>query len=591
MHVTVKNFLGVKNVEVPLGHHPVLVTGPNAAGKSSIATAVGAILARNFDPLSIGAKKRAYVHDEAEDGESHVLLVGEGGTEYRRWLMSEKGIRVMPGGPENVTKHVLGLTDFIGMPSSHRIQSWEECFLPAPKELVELVGTALREQIASTAVVDEVLSMLRTRKWDECEAVFKHKGREAKAEWSRITGEAYGPKKADRWAPKEGWRSDLDTMTPVEASTQVEEAAEALRLVQTQGAVREADAERARSAAAEVPSAEKDVARLTAIRDEARSVRDSAAREHQELVTDGRRYRDEVDRHRRAQPIREDTTPCPACGEALVVGPGTALTRAQDEGAFNAHHGAWQVGLDRMEAELARKRQVSVRVREEKLVPAESALRTAAGNLEEAVSRLGAAKRIAALVEGRRVATDDDQRKEAQAEQAVDDRKREADLVRRKVAANNAHLNAVNYSTIAYALGPRGIRSRAMRERLEALVAALRDFESVSSWPPVELDATYMVSVGGRPGVLASQSEKWRAQFLIQCAIARVLGEPFVIADGADVLDATGRQEFNALVEHLAGTGIFTLAFATGSLFDTPPTTWRTVEIVSGVAAGGPSQS
>ena len=108
----------------------------------------------------------------------------------------------------------------------------------------------------------------------------------------------------------------------------------------------------------------------------------------------------------------------------------------------------------------------------------------------------------------------------------------------------------------------------------------------MAAWPAVDLDATYLVTVGGRPGVVSSQSEKWRAQFLLQCAIARVLGEGFVIADGADVLDTTGRAEFVALVNHLAGLGIHTIAFATGGLGDVPPT-WRTVEVVAGADAAG----
>ena len=143
MEIKITNFLGVASVSIPLTTVPVAVIGHNACGKTSIATAIAAILSRNYNPLSIGPTKRPYMRDDADNGE--VTLVGEGGSIFRQWVLLEKGIRVLPGGPEDISKHVLGLIDFIAAPAKYRVEAWETCFLPEPKTLVEMVGNELRE--------------------------------------------------------------------------------------------------------------------------------------------------------------------------------------------------------------------------------------------------------------------------------------------------------------------------------------------------------------------------------------------------------------------------------------------------------------
>lgn len=581
MEIQIKNFLGIEAVTIPLGRSPVLVTGPNASGKTSLATAVAAILSRNYNPLSIGPTKRPYVRDSAETGE--VLLVGEGGTEYRRWLLNQKGINVLPGGPPDINKHVLGLTDFIAMPSKYRVEVWEYCFLPEPRALVDLVGAALREQLSRSAAVDEVLSMLRTRKWEECENVYSHKAREAKREWSDLTGEPYGVKKADRWTPA-GWRSDLDTMTPVEARTHVEEAAESLRIVRVREAVSEAEVQRAGEARAEIPNIEKELGGLKGRVESARAVRDSHDKAYSEIRDNGLKVRGELERHDKAQPIRDETTPCPACGEALVIN-GRSLIRARDEARFEAQLGAWTVGRERVEAELGGLRVRAKELRLNSLGPAAAKVAGLTNEMADASSRLQTARRLAGVSDAD-VVTVDDQRRASEAEQAVEDRRRDQDLLNRKVGAQNAHMNVVNYSAIAYALGPRGIRSRAMGEKMGELAKQLEQIASVTAWPKVELDATYSVVIGGRPGMVSSQSERWRAQFMLQAAVAIVLEETYLIADGADILDRDGRIEFVALCEWLAETfKVYTIVCATGSFGSVPPA-WRSVSVVDGRSVG-----
>lgn len=580
MEILIRNFLGVEEATIPLGNTPTFVSGPNCAGKTSLSTAIGALLARTDDPLSVGVAKRHYLREKTDNGE--VVLRQRDGTEFLRWSLLEKGIRVLPDCPpaSDASRHVLGLTNFITIPPKYRVDVWEACFLPPPRELVEMVGADLKAQIGAGAVVDEVVKMLRSRPWPECEAIFSEKSKEAKREWSRITGEPYGSKKADKWLPPH-WRSELDAVTPAEASTILENAREHLRTLQNVQAARDIDVERGRAAAAEVPNIEKELANL---RDQQNAIAAQIGPVRQELAdikARGLALRQRLEEHDRQQPRREETTPCPGCGVQLVVGHDRTLTMARDESAFEAQQRAWSAGRERLEADLENLRAVSREKQETKLQPLAKSEADVNELVQAAMARLAAAKR-AAQVADRTPVSDVDQRRSAEAEQAVEDARKAVELIDMRIQANNAHINVANYSAIASALGPRGIRSRAMKEKMDALQMALRGLENVSGWPRVELDASYAVTIDGRAGPVCSGSEKWRANFLLQAAVATVLEEKRVIADGADILDDTGRTQFVSLVDYLAGEKhVYTIACATGGI-GALPQTWEQVQIVSG---------
>ena len=579
LSVEISNFLMIAEVTIPLDANPTAVLGPNASGKTSISTALAGILSRDPNPLELGAARRPYLHRGAEDGEV-VLRISDTGAECRRWIMSEAGIRATADGPPDASKHVLGMTDFVELKPTERTRVWEACFLPSNKILVAMVGEDLKKQIGSPDVVDKVLGMLRTRKWSDVEAVYKHQARESKTEWQRLAGRNWGKVVAEQWKPS-GWRSDLDTVTQAESRTKFEEQREKLRLVQIKQAVEESDVSRAQEALAELPNIKKEHTTLRLALKNADQARGDVQRELDAVTREGLRVRDELQQHDNGKPERDETTPCPSCGKALVVGPGTTLTMAADTSAFDTAVQAWSRGRQTLADQLDALRKQNVTIKSTRMQEVADVFLRVNSAYHDITSRLGVTERQAKLADAT-VYTEEDQRRQAAAEQAIDDARAAVDMIDLNAKARQVHQNILSYSAIAVALGPRGIRARAMTEGMEQLQNTLEDLSGSTSWPKVTLDSTYAVAIDEFPGPVCAASWKWRANVMLQAAIALVKGEPRIVADGADILDHTGFRQFVSLCNWLATKDVVPVVCATATVEGFPPE-WNSVHVINGV--------
>ena len=67
MRIDIENILGIRAASIEVAPGEVLeVLGPNAAGKTSVATCLQAVLAREANPLGLSiAEQRQYLHDGA----------------------------------------------------------------------------------------------------------------------------------------------------------------------------------------------------------------------------------------------------------------------------------------------------------------------------------------------------------------------------------------------------------------------------------------------------------------------------------------------------------------------------------------------
>ncbi len=578
MIVTVSNILGVEQAEIPLPKAaPLGVLGPNAAGKTSLATAIGAVLSREANPLGLAPTARPYFRQGADYGE--VLLSGPGGTEYVRWVLSEKAMRVFAEAPEPLHPAAVGLTDFISRASARaRGEIWESAFLPPPEQIENELKKELRSALAGERMVADVIDILREQGWESVEGVYRAKAKEKKREWSSITGEPYGTSKAPNWTPP-GWRSDYDGVTPLEAEAALGDARDALQALHVSGAVSAAEAQQAKDAAEKIPELRERKDEAARRLEEARKTAEAVEGEIAGIRADGFETKNKYEEHQRSKPRPSDGRPCPLCGGKIVVRD-RALYAAEDEAAFAERIKEWEKrgeelgdSLDFLRQKLAAAKRKGRPILEQR-ERAENVKADADADLRAAgVQAIGADSPLKA---------DESEERIALAEQELESRREALEQIRKRSEATEAHRSVSYYALIAELLGPRGIRGRAMKAGLERLAKGLGRVHELTNWPLVKLDPSYAVSAGERPVALCSTSEQWRAQTALQIALALALDNNYAVLDGADVLDAQGLSELGVLCDSLAAeNGLSLVVCATGGreLF---PDRWATVVVEEG---------
>ena len=607
LEVTIKEFLRIRDAKIPLPEKTVVIYGGNASGKTSVAIAIAGILSRNTNPLKLGKKKGTYLNNKADRGEV-VLTDADNGTEYRRWLLQDDTMRVLNDSPD-IGGSVLGMVDFIELTPTARAEQWEGCFLPDNETLLSMVGDELLEMIGKQAVVDEVLEMLAKKPWKDAENVYAHKSKEAKRVWERLAGESYGPVKADRWNPRD-WKSEYDTVTPAEVKTRLEEAKEAYRMVQVGQAVSEAEMGRAEAARDELPNLKwvvqelsdtynQDSKPLDVKREAAEKVLQEAEEKYGKIKVKGLGLKKELERHEGVKPKeKEETTPCPHCGEPILVGSDRSLNLADNEGAVAAILKAWEFEKDGIEEKLATLRTEGRALLNGEVAPARTEVQDLNKKLLEirdyyqtqnakAKTILEQTEQEAKLSETGKVVAAEDVRKQADAEQVVDDSKAAVTMIQTRADALAAHANVTAYSAIRNALGSKGIRARAMTKAMERVNAGLMFLSGMADWPVVEVDSSYQVSVEGFPGVVTAGSWCWRANMMIAATIAYMNKQPRMIADAADILDAhpDGVPGMIKICQWLEGTGTYPIICATDTLKDLPEE-WPVVVLKEGRGNG-----
>ena len=250
MRLEIENVLGMEraDLEIPVGG-VVEVIGANAAGKSSVATAVQALAAREVNPLGVPAPqaKRVYVRDGEENGEA--TLSDEG--LIVTWRPHSQTIEA-PNDQPHSRPEAVGLVDYTAKTGAkQRTEQLQGALLPDPSEIME----AIRSDLSAYLDVEDltgVMEMIGQRGWDAAASVYSDRARQAKRAWQDITGRQWGIKVGSDWRPA-GWLADYDHLTPQQAEERVVSARDALSALHEVQAVSQMEADQANEAKASVP--------------------------------------------------------------------------------------------------------------------------------------------------------------------------------------------------------------------------------------------------------------------------------------------------------------------------------------------------
>ena len=174
--------------------------------------------------------------------------------------------------------------------------------LPEPEAVLAQLTEKLRPLLDAEDVTG-VVEMVRERGWKAAHAVYQEWMRQAKREWSGISGRTYGSNVAADWRP-DGWRAEWDRRTVQEADAQVVEARDALAALMRVDAISEAAAEASEEARGRTPVLESNLKSATIAADAARANVDAARADVETLRKQSDRRRTAIIRtqtHRRTR--------------------------------------------------------------------------------------------------------------------------------------------------------------------------------------------------------------------------------------------------------------------------------------------------
>lgn len=516
--IQVSNFRGVASGAVTLDR-VALVAGVNGQGKSSFAQAAQAALTGNFAPGLNVRKNEAtrLIHRGASEGAAKVTYPDGHG--MVRWPSTDFATA---GKVPSISGFAAGFTRYTAMTDKDRAAILGEYLQTTPSK-AEL-STALAAALTNAGLkysIEEVTAIVTTVEnegYDIAEKRCKDAATRAKGAWGATTGANYGSKIALTWMPEGYDQFSLQSSTPEALKEAIQDLQERHKVAVGRAAVAAVDTAPLEESAKLVPGQEEKVAVL-------QSKYDAAAQAQVDHAS-----------NRPPEPARLGQPPkhCPHCdGEIDIVG--GELRKAVG--------GPTQEEIDAQQQKLTEWQDEGARLRDE--------ARKLQGELSEAKSALAKsqsdAKRLTDIKANQ--GADGKAEKPETLEADIKAKQEQMAAIEAYNKARKYAADVVSNTAIADVLAPDGIRKQKLQAGLSNINNALASMAQIASWKAAFIADDLSVRYGEFPFEVCSESEKYRANLMLQLAFAHMDSSPVCVIDAADILDANGKNGLFALLQ------------------------------------------
>lgn len=537
----------------------VYLTGPNTSGKSSAIYGIGAVLSRDANPMRLSAAQfKRYKHRE-HDGDTSVSL--HQGDDALYWF-PESGYREPSGEWPHPSQPpaISSLFDFTvrSLPTKEISDLWDTLYMPPPAEVREKILEDLKG-LVSKKRAKELADMIEKSGWKHVEGIYNAHRLEYQREWSKITGQGWGKKKAMEWRP-DGWSAKLEDMTVERANELVGFARADYQHVCSADAVSAEMHKQAQEAREKVDELMRD---KTAHEEQRPPLPDTAKRdEHLNRVNQAKR---ELERHKANQPKMPDLHACPHCSKKLVLEDGVPIDGESQERIFQENVAQWDDKRKQLESSVedAEKayddfgksyRKVAEKYKEwsDRGVSMNAEIQTYQGMAVKADAKV--------MTEADRYAVE-------KARQTELDARDDENRVKRLKDANKARQNAFEYGHMASLVGPKGMRYKLVSEGIERLNEVLKSISELTGWPLVHFNSKSNVEYGVDSLGFCSETERLIGQACIQTAMAmervetakkdkKPIPQEYVVVDSLDKMDDSFATQFATLVRYGTQKGL-----------------------------------
>jgi hypothetical protein len=538
MRAKITNYRGCSSADFPIDRI-TLIGGPNAAGKTSIAQALGAALTGEAIPVRGVRASSAGQLVRGGTAAGQVQVVHQGGQIVIDW---PKAKALTEGRPPYASPFAAGLSCVLNLPGKERPEVLSR-YLKSEPERKDL-ESALADLELSADHLDKLWSLIQQQGWDGACANAKEKGAKLKGQWEEFTGERYGSKKADAWLPAD-WEPVLDGASEDQLQAQVTDARDALEGAIASEAVSGAKIQELEDRAARAAEIKPFVEEAKILRDEAAAAVEQARAKVSGASADPA-LTEALDAARStlaALPAAESGKflTCPHCRKSVAVVDGRLLPAAEPlpEDEIKSRKLAIEQATDKVrgaERAVNESLQATQAEAREKLQQAQAELEKAGQAHQHRAADLGqaeAAGRELSELKNRPAGSSGDVQSCRNELALAEDRLK---AWQRKTAADNRHYNiGVNQQLVA-ALSPDGVRLRKLEQALAGFNTKLAGLDHLSGWGVVSIDKDLDACLNGTPYHLLSKSERWRVRTTLQLMMAVMDASQAVVIDGADIL-------------------------------------------------------
>lgn len=508
--IDIVNFRGCERAQVQCA--PIaLISGLNAAGKTSIAQAVGAALSGVTLPIAGLARGKVggsvFVRSGAAEGS--VEVSGDDGSASVTWPDAKL---VMRGKPPTASAYAVGLQSIVDMAPRDRVRVLAE-YLHADPTRDELAAALAEHGLGAPQVIETLWPSIERNGWDGAERERRDRGAQMKGQWRQVTTANWGSKVGAGFRPDLGYLVESDLVAAVAQAKNDRDRAIAAQ------AVSDAEREGAEAEARELSSRRERVDVLAARAANAESDFQKARAARQSLPA--------------AEQAR--TVPCPYCAQPIKIERDVVEVRLE------------RIGMQ-LDDKTLRDRRQAIATADGTLANRNDALLVARQQLAEARAAVDAAERAAERIANwpRAVETGTDLETATQALSRADKHLAE---YRMKIEADRLHGMIEGNEIAIRLLAADGLRATKLERVIGVFVrSTLAGLSTASGWGMVEVDAEGNIAYAGRAYGLLSTSEQYRVRALLAAAMAQIDGSAMVIFDGADVLDLPSRSGLFELI-------------------------------------------
>ena len=530
LNIKIGNMLRIEDADIQMDFGKITgITGMNAVGKTSIATLVGAILTGYDNPAGGNSKQKIYLKDDADAGSATVQM---GDEPITSWNALTGEMSVYESKYKRPHSAAVGLIDFCSsMTPAQRTALWEQFFLPPKKILKKQIEKQLKPHL-NEELLKSIMTTVDDSEIDVVQKTYEARAKEEKRYWMRVTGETWGSAKGADWLPPH-WTSDLDGKTQKMLKQQLQFETDELQSVHVEQAITRADIESAKDAIKEADELDEKIADLRLKAREHKPALDEQKAKIDDVTTHLNDAKSKRNQHLYNKPRKSKTKNCPDCG-AVLIDTGDKLISFNEE-HFKTQVEIWEeeekilaASINDFDAQLFAIRKINeinknvfddVVAQGKELVQRQKILR-------EQSSLAGAEP------------TEDNRKQIEAIENKIEGIRHNLRLIEKREQAKQHHDNIIDYTLIAKIVGPKGVRAMSMQENMTRFDTMLESIARITGWPRVQLDKTYAVSIDGRSFLkLCAETDRLRAQYTLQIALARFTRANAVILDGVDHLD------------------------------------------------------